>query len=547
MRDWFKRALMFVLLGFVIGLPFILRKEDTDIVVDKGDERLVVITPHNEAVRYEFDQGFRKWYRRKTGKEVIIDWRVLGGSQEIMRYIHSAYTNAFRLYWERDMGGKWVNNVEDIYVDDRIKLPENPQDDNRKQKIRRAFLDSNIGCGIDVLFGGGEVEARMQADKGFLVPSGIMKLHPDWFSNASIPYQVGGIEFWDKEGRWIGAAYSNFGIIFNRDVLKAVQFKGEPDEWSDLANEKFFSEVALADPMMSVSITRGFEMIIQQAIQEDMKVKSGPGRKIEKEAIASGWDRALRLIQLIAANGRYFTDSSTKPVLDVSLGDCGVGMAIDFYGLFQEENLKARSNSDRFGFVFPKDGTAVSPDPIAMLKGAKNKQLALDFIEYVLSLEGQKLWGFSVNSPGGPVRYALGRPAVRKELYAKEYQAYRINPELNAYRDIGNFVYHPEWTTPVFKALRFIIKSAFIDPHRELAVAWEEIIKARNEGHIQDALQAQEVLQSLDDFTYEKALTHITGILNGGDPLAVIKLRGEIADTMKKKYAKAKRIAEGGK
>src|SRR5204862_8052854 len=100
----------------------------------------------------------------------------------------------------------------------------------------------------------------------------------------------------------------------------------------------------------------------------------------EEKANAEGWIKGMQLIQLISANARYVTDAATKPVLDVSAGNCAVGLSIDYYGLFQEENLRVRSGSDRFAFVIPKAGSAISPDPISLFKGAPHTALALDFI-----------------------------------------------------------------------------------------------------------------------------------------------------------------------
>jgi ABC-type Fe3+ transport system substrate-binding protein len=113
-----------------------------------------------------------------------------------------------------------------------------------------------------------------------------------------------------------------------------------------------------------------FEIIIQQQMQNELRelIKQGESDdyETEQEAVSRGWMKGMQIIQLISANARYFTDAATKPVLDVSAGDCGVGLSIDFYGLFQEENLRLRSGSDRFVFVMPKAGSAVSPDPISM-------------------------------------------------------------------------------------------------------------------------------------------------------------------------------------
>lgn len=526
----------------VVFLPFVFKKKEQ--VVQRElpqEETLVIITPHNEAVRYEFTQGFRKWYKKKTGKIVTIDWRVLGATQEVIRYVNSLYAHAFEYYWEKNLEYEWTHKVADVFADERIKLPKDPKDDTREEAIRRSFLEADISCGIDLLFGGGELEIKDQARRGQLANSGILELHPDWFREDVIPQKLGGVDFYDVHGLWVSATHSGFGIIYNRDVLKNLSYQKEPAQWGDLSEDVFFGEVALADPTVSSSSNRAFEMIMQEEMTKEYnRVRD------EKVAVQRGWDRGLQLIQLIAANARYFTDSSTKPVLDVSSGDCAVGMSIDFYGLYQEENLKNRSDSERFGFKSPLGGSSPTADTIAMFKGAPNPELALAFIEYTLSEEGQKLWAFKVGTPGGPIRYALRRPPVRKDLYLNKYYDYRSNPELNAYRDIGSFQYRSQWTAPMFKVLRFGIKSAFVDPHKELVQAWKAIIQARKEGRRGDADRALAVLQNLEELFYDEgASNEIRQLLNGSDPLKVIQLQGNLTEKFIRKYELVKMIARG--
>ena len=60
---------------------------------------------------------------------------------------------------------------------------------------------------------------------------------------------------------------STFGSIYNRDSLERLGYKGTPSNWRDLADVRFFRELALADPTKSGSITKAFEMIVQQEMQ----------------------------------------------------------------------------------------------------------------------------------------------------------------------------------------------------------------------------------------------------------------------------------------
>ncbi len=541
-----KKIFIFLCLLFVILLPFVFQKNGHNLM-EKADDTLIIITPHHEDIRFEFTRGFKEWYFNKTGRSVFVDWRVLGGSQEIFRFLNAQYANAFEFYWTKVLKRRWSEGMQDAFTNSKIVLPSNLEEDDPIQTVRRTFLDSNVTSGIDILFGGGEIEAGEQAARGNLVSSGIMQLHPGWFTEDSIPEVVGGSYFWDNQGRWLGLSQSGFGIIFNRDALVKLGYLDEPKRWDDLVDERFFGEIALADPIVSASSNRVFEMMFQQKVQEYLREKGLNEKSTPDlyEALSEGWDRSLKLIQLVCANGRYFTDSSTKPVLDVSAGDCAVGVSIDFYGLYQEENLRLRSNSSRFGFAFPKGGTVPTADVVATLRGAPNPKVALAFIEYALSLEGQKLWGFKVGTPGGPIHNALRRSPIRKELYVDEFYGYRSNPELNVYRDVGNFVYHPEWSTPIFKPLRFLVKVAFVDTHKELAKAWKAIIDAQAEGRHEDAKRALDKLQDFSIISYENVIDTIKRKLSSSDVLEVLRLQGSLTHYFRKQYSAAEDLAKG--
>lgn len=60
----------------------------------------MVITPHNEAIRQEFAEGFSAWHRARYGSPVRIDWRMIGGTTEIMRYLASEYTSSAKRFFK---------------------------------------------------------------------------------------------------------------------------------------------------------------------------------------------------------------------------------------------------------------------------------------------------------------------------------------------------------------------------------------------------------------------------------------------------------------
>lgn len=61
------------------------------------------------------------------------------------------------------------------------------------------------------------------------------------------------------------------------------------------------------------------------------------GMKPQPEHLDRGWADGMNLIKRIMGNTRTITDSAGKVTRDVASGAAAVGMAIDFYGLTEQE------------------------------------------------------------------------------------------------------------------------------------------------------------------------------------------------------------------
>ena len=155
-------------------------------------------------------------------------------------------------------------------------------------------------------------------------PGALRDQYPDWFSDEVIPEQFSGEPFHDPEMRWVGTCLSAFGICYNVDVLERLGIEEPPDNWDDLTDPEFSGHIALSDPTKSGSVTKAFEMIIQQQIRNALNERLAAGKtreEVEAEAVRDGWNRAMRMILKIAANSRYFTDMATKIPHDVAQGN----------------------------------------------------------------------------------------------------------------------------------------------------------------------------------------------------------------------------------
>lgn len=549
-----RLTIVLILLAGVLIAPFAFRPSDGNADLKRSEsERVVIITPHNESIQSEFARGFTAYMKKEHQRDVFIDWRQPGGTSEIARFLRSEFATRFETLWKKKTGLPFSLTAREAFANGKLDAPleearaqQGWENDltglNREDKeqvalaARHLFLESDQGVGIDLFFGGGAYDLSKQASAGNLVgisadgkygPGALAKERPDWFSDEIMPATVSGEPFRDADFRWVGTVLSAFGICYNTDVLDRLGIDEPFTGWSDLENPKLFGQIALADPTKSGSTTKAFEMLIQQKIQ----MKLAASGLSESKAIEAGWDDAMRLILKISANSRYFTDSAAKVPRDVAMGDAAAGMCIDFYGrTFNELYRRENGKDSRVQFLMPIGGTSIGADPIGMLRGAPNPEMAHRFVEFVLSPKGQKLWNYQTGSPGGPKRFALRRPPIRKDFYTAENRKFMTDPEVNPYEISKGFTYHPEWTGSLFASLRFVIKASCIDPHEEQQEAWETLIEA---GMPEEGVREFEDISAI---SYSETTERIADILREKDKIKEITLNRELSEHFRTRY-----------
>jgi len=484
---------------------------------ESADETLVIITPHNEATRYEFARAFREAHFAKTGRRVFVDWRTAGGTSEIARYVAAQYLGSFRDYWTQSLQRQWT--PECASFDDPRAVSAGAA------AARKAFLASNAGCGVDLFFGGGSFDYMQMASAGRLVDCGVLAAHPGLFG---IPQTLGGEALWDPKGRWLGVCLGAFGICYNTDSLARLRIASPPAQWADLACPRFANELALADPTQSGSVAKAFEMILQQQIAQ------------AGGTAAPGWMRGLQLIQRVSANARYFTDAATDIPYSVQAGDAAAGMCIDFYGRFESEAVRRPDGTSRLVYVTPAGGSSTGADSIGLFRGAPHADLAREFIDFVISPEGQKLWTFRVGTPGGPEKYTLRRLPIRPDLYSLQWRRYEADPDVDPYASGTGFVYQARWTGSLFGVISFVIRTAFIDPHDELKAAWQALIDARFPP------RATAAFSDLVAIDYAHASGPIRDALRSPNKLDQVALARTLNEHFRDQYRRAASLAHQG-
>ena len=484
-RAW----IIFGLLALIVALPLAMRRQSATTSPRNADDRLIILSPHNESIRQEFGEAFATHWKKTTGRSIYIDWRTPGGTSEIRMVIDAGFKAA--------------------------------------EETKRT------GIGVDLFFGGGEPDFAGQAKKGRLVPLRVFESQPQWFAkDGPISESFNGERYYPPDHVWVGVCVSQFGICYNPAVLKRLKVPF-PTEWNDLGNPKYVGTLALADPTKSGSVARNFEVLVQAEIQRALAV---PGA-VREVAIDAGWTAGLQLIQRMSANARYFTDSASKVPHDVGQGNAAAGMCIDFYGRSYAADLISKSGEPRVVWIAPLGGTTLSGDPIAVLKGAPHPAVAQDFVEFCLSPAAQSLWLGKPGTPNGPQQRALHRTPIRRDIYTPENLANSTQPNANPYADPGNFVYQRELTGASFNTLRQLVKIMCIDSHEEMKSAW---LALRDAGMPADALA---VFSDVSLMNYAKA-GHGDPILDGPDALKAADHAAELGEWFRSNYRKAEAMAK---
>ncbi|PYM31277.1 MAG: hypothetical protein DME15_18290 [Candidatus Rokuibacteriota bacterium] len=206
----------------------------------------------------------------------------------------------------------------------------------------------------------------------------------------SIPASLGKprpIPLKDKDGFWVGTALEPYGLVYHP---KKLQRLGVPElrEWDDLLHPKLRGEVAQCAPTRSSSSNATYEVILSM-LGED-----------------KGWDWLKKLAQ----NTGHFTARSRDVPTVVAKGEYAAGFAVPSYMAFEEKlagfDLK---------FVAPRNAF-VTPEPMAILAGARNPRAARAFIEFLLTERGQKVFMERGLFPITPKYKVQGAPGSTAEM-----------------------------------------------------------------------------------------------------------------------------------
>lgn len=162
-------------------------------------------------------------------------------------------------------------------------------------------------------------------------------------------------ELIDPDRTYFGTKMISTGIIYNTAA------KNVPTSWADLAKPEYKGQISMPSPLYSGAAA------------------------IKFSAVGARPDLGWKFIEGLKANDASAVRGNGAVLRAVATGEKTYGIIVDFMA------YNAKKQGSPVEFVFPKEGVTVVTEPVAILKTSQNKTAAKQFVDYLLSDDGQRL------------------------------------------------------------------------------------------------------------------------------------------------------------
>lgn len=161
-----------------------------------------------------------------------------------------------------------------------------------------------------------------------------------------------------KDSHYVAQGAAAIALVWN-----SKSGKPKPSDWWDLAKPAYKDAVTMPDP-----------------------AASGAAYGLIEGLVAAKGDAAWDLFKALKANGMTVPGANAKALNPVLQGArAAVFGAVDYIA------LGAQKKGESIEIIYPSTGTIVEARPMMIFKWSKNPEAAKKFIDYVLSMEGQKM------------------------------------------------------------------------------------------------------------------------------------------------------------
>jgi iron(III) transport system substrate-binding protein len=226
------------------------------------------------------------------------------------------------------------------------------------------------------------------------------------------PYRPHGIEgvktqFKDPTDRWFATTGYFAGFCVNTEVLKKKNLP-MPTSWQDLLNPVYKGQIVMPN---AASSGTGYLQIVSL---------------LQMKGEEKGW----QFIKDLDKNMAQYIKSGSRPCKMAATGEYAIGLSFAFSG------VKQIMEGYPIKLVIPSEGAGYEIEVSMLMKSAKNKEDAKQFLDWLLTLDAAKLYGerSEMSSvPGAKPTEAVlkaGLPAdVSSVLYKMDFDASAKNKD----------------------------------------------------------------------------------------------------------------------
>ena len=168
----------------------------------------------------------------------------------------------------------------------------------------------------------------------------------------------------DDGGTWHGTYLTPEVIAYNTEAVPADQV---PQDWDDILDPRWAGKVLIRDPMASGTMRTIFGMVMSRSLRATGDTAQG-----------NQWLRRL--------------DAQTREyVLNPTLLYQKLGRQEGLITLWDMPDIEALQGKYPIGYVFPRSGTPLVVDAVAVVRGAPNAARAREFAEWIGGTEAASM------------------------------------------------------------------------------------------------------------------------------------------------------------
>ena len=177
---------------------------------------------------------------------------------------------------------------------------------------------------------------------------------------------------YDADKTYFGSKLITTGIVYNTGAEQ------KPEHWADLAKPEYDGGLVMASPLYS-----GAAAFLLSGFAANPEL---------------GWD----FFEKLKENETISVRGNGAVLKSVASGEKPYGVLVDFMA------MNAKAEGSPIDFVFPPEGVPAVTEPVTIMATAKNPDGAKQFVDFILSDEGQKL---ALEQGYLPAKASAGRPA----------------------------------------------------------------------------------------------------------------------------------------